>query len=187
MNVFEGTRRIVKLVAALWVAGWVVAVFTTSPEIDLKFKIPHPGAAPIRTTDECPVDGVVERAKKVTANGTEAEVALCFLAISTSDSTKVIPIYVDPTTGRHWGAEWYSSEVREYTGRVANAFVLRKSDEEWIDQQWWPRFFSAIKEDVLFASGGLLMLFALSLIIGWVVRGFMGIPSGQDHKPRKAT
>ena len=29
-NVFEGARRIAKLVAVLWILGWVVAAFNTS-------------------------------------------------------------------------------------------------------------------------------------------------------------
>ena len=36
---------------------------------------------------------------------------------------------------------------------------------------------------LLFAIGGLIVVSALQIAIGWIVRGFMGIPRGHDHRP----
>jgi hypothetical protein len=35
---------------------------------------------------------------------------------------------------------------------------------------------------LLFAIGGLTVISVLQIAIGWIVRGFMGIPRGHDHR-----
>jgi len=40
-----------------------------------------------------------------------------------------------------------------------------------------------IQENALGVVVGLTFLWVLSWAIGWVVRGFLGIPMGQDRKP----
>lgn len=35
----------------------------------------------------------------------------------------------------------------------------------------------------LIAVGGVVFIFGLSWAIGWIMRGFLGIPVGQDCKP----
>ena len=40
-------------------------------------------------------------------------------------------------------------------------------------------------DPIVFASvvlGGLLFILVFTWVIGWIVRGFMGIPRGQDQK-----
>ena len=48
-------------------------------------------------------------------------------------------------------------------------FELPKRPYEWSYSLW--------------TFGGLAFLFIFSWCIGWIVRGFAGIPSGQDKKP----
>ncbi|MCX7075444.1 MAG: hypothetical protein NTZ45_01530 [Methylococcales bacterium] len=37
-----------------------------------------------------------------------------------------------------------------------------------------------IKDSALWSSGGVIFIYAFSWSIGWIVRGFTGIPSGKD-------
>ena len=84
INIFEGARRITKLIAVLWAIGWVYDLATWN--------------------------------------------------IGTSGS---------------WPANW--------------------QDKVFLNSFW--------------AFGGLIFIFLFCWCIGWIVRGFAGIPSGQDKKP----
>lgn len=181
INVFEGARRIAKLLAILWVGGWVIAAFGVKPSVNVAYKILYPGATPLKMEAECPGDGVTELEDKVTTHATKAFVTLCFPAQSANDGDRLIP-YLVAADGNVWMRERYSSEVSEYTQLVADKFVIPQSDEGWIDGQWWPLFFKKIGWGALGAVSGLLFLLAFTWTTGWIVRGFMGIPRGQDHR-----
>ena len=183
INVFEGARRIAKLLAVLWVGGWVVAAFSVSPSVSVTYKILYPGATPLRMTGECPPDGTTELLfDEVTQRATKTFVTMCFPARSADNGDRLIPYLVDPADGGIWMKEAYSSEVMEYTKRVKGTFALPQSDEKWIDEQWWPQFMKEIGWGALVAVSGLVILLAFTWTTGWIVRGFMGIPRGQDHK-----
>ncbi len=88
-----------------------------------------------------------------------------------------------PTEVSHvWGNEKYSSEVSSYTKEVADSFKLSNSDEDWIDGEVWPARWKSIKEGSLWIIGGVACLYIFSWCFGWIVRGFAGIPLGQDRK-----
>lgn len=183
INVFEGARRIAKLLAALWVVGWVVAAFNVSPTISATYKILYPGAMLLRMTGECPPDGTTELLfDKVTQRGTKTLLTLCFPAQTASNGDRLIPYFVDPADGGVWLLEKYSPEVVEYIQRVAETFVFPQAEEKWIDGQWWPLFLKDIGWGAIGAVSGLLLLLAFTSTTGWIVRGFMDIPRGQDHK-----
>lgn len=186
INVFEGARRIAKLFAAIWVIGWIVAAFYVSPSINVTYKIVGPGKAPVRLTEGCPSDSAREYRSIKTNSGTEAWVTLCFFAISAEDGTSMIPFYVDPETKALWGKEKYSTEVSQYTNRVAASFTISQADGEWIDSQWWPQFLKELGEGALVAIGGLLFLWTFTWGTGWIVRGFMSIPRGKDRREKRA-
>ena len=89
-----------------------------------------------------------------------------------------------PTEVSHvWANEKYSSEVSSYTRKVADSFKLSKSDEDWIDGEIWPTHWKEIKESSLWIIGGVAFLYIFSWCVGWIVRGFAGIPLGQDRNP----
>lgn len=72
--------------------------------------------------------------------------------------------------------------MKTYTGRFADAFALLPEDETVADRQWLLAVFERF--GIVFAAmgSGLLALWGLAWTIGWIVRGFMGIPRGQDDK-----
>lgn len=180
INIFEGARRITKLIAAIWIIGWLVAAFNVSPSTSVTYQIARPGAVPVLTTEKCPSDSATEYDHKETKSGTKAWVTLCFLAITADDGSKVIPYRADPVKSQWWVERKYSSEVSEYTHRIATSFSIPPSDEARIDSQWWPSFLKELGQGALGAIGGLLFLWAFAWTMGWIVRGFMGIPRGSD-------
>jgi hypothetical protein len=70
-----------------------------------------------------------------------------------------------------------------YTARVKESFSLPQADEEWIDRQWWFEYFKKFGVGALGAIGGLIFLWAFTWAVGWIVRGFAGIPRGVDKRP----
>ncbi len=50
------------------------------------------------------------------------------------------------------------------------------------DGQWLLQLLKDLGQKVLGVISGLLFLWAFTWVIGWIVRGFMGIPRGQDKK-----
>ena len=160
-----------------------MAAFFVSPSVSVNYKITNPGAVPIRVMEECSPDSATEyEFGKTTRSGTKATVELCFLAQTADNGDRLIPYRVDLVAGQWWGGERYSTEVGEYTRRVRKAFSFPQADEAWIDGQWWPQFLKEIGQGAIVAISGLLFLLAFTWATGWVVRGFMGIPRGQDHK-----
>ena len=61
-------------------------------------------------------------------------------------------------------------------------FALYICGQEARDGQWWPQLLKDLGQKVLGIISGLLFLWAFTWVIGWIVRGFKGIPRGQDKK-----
>lgn len=185
VNAFEGARRIGMLIAAIWTIGWIVAAFFFSePYISVNYTISWPNELPKRSDPSCTFgDNEIEYVTVQTAKGTEAHVRLCFLAQPSNDGRKLIFYAVDPSNPKLFiGNARHSTEVQDYAKRVKNGFVLPKADEPWIDQQLWPERLKILGQGALGAIGGLLFLWCFSWAIGWIVRGFLGIPRGKDRK-----
>ncbi|HEY4898608.1 MAG TPA: hypothetical protein VIH79_02690 [Candidatus Nanopelagicaceae bacterium] len=187
INMFEGARRITKLIAVIWVVGWCINMFTSRPYIQAYFRIDSPSSVPIRMgvqENGCDGDDASEYLYgKYTSKGTEINATLCFKPMTFDNGKILIPYRVDKATSMVWGGEKYSTDVSNYTKAVANSFYLSKADEEWADSGVWPARWKNIKQDTLVMVGGLAFLWIFSWCVGWVVRGFAGIPLGQDRKP----
>jgi len=57
-----------------------------------------------------------------------------------------------------------------------------KCENRSIDSKGWPQLLKDLGQKVLGIISGLLFLWAFTWAIGWIVRGFKGIPRGQDKK-----
>lgn len=250
MNVFEGARRIAKLVALIGVLVYGIAVFTNSPYVPVWYAVNWPGETPVLLKELRCADSVTESRDGVpTRSGKEISLTMCFVKQVASDGSKLVFYEKMPleefkieeqreltieqkralanakvrlglqeksSTGsssaidlsripteellamrrrlaeletkakgknRYWGNESYSPEVSEYTKRTINAFVIPPTDEDWIERQWWSKRLKGIWEATLGLLGGLAFLWGLSWAVGWIVRGFMGIPRGHDRRP----
>ncbi|MFZ2387549.1 MAG: hypothetical protein WAW69_07075 [Polaromonas sp.] len=79
--------------------------------------------------------------------------------------------------------EKYSSEVIKYGLSIAARFSLSQDGMKVAEQTIWDARLKQWKEALQIALGGIAALWAAVAGIGWIVRGFMGIPRGKDTRP----
>ncbi len=65
---------------------------------------------------------------------------------------------------------------------IQAAFKIRKEDQVRLNNQWWESWRSAYGQGLAVMIGGLAALWVFSLAMGWIVRGFLGIPSKMDSR-----
>lgn len=82
-----------------------------------------------------------------------------------------------------WMADEYNNDVRAYMDDVAAGFRLRPSDVERLQQVKRQKRWEQWKQALQVLFGGVLVGWVLTAGIGWIARGFMGIPRGQDRRP----
>jgi hypothetical protein len=82
-----------------------------------------------------------------------------------------------------WGDQAYSTTVSTYADNRSDQFTLPGADNPQLDRQWWDAQFERVKTAAIIAGVGCVVLWFLSTVIGWIVRGFMSIPMGHDTRP----
>lgn len=185
-NVFEGARRIALVLAAIAAVSTIAIVAMQDPYISLSYTVAHPNAPFVRNDEQCPTDGARHYFSTKTAKGQSVSVNLCLPPVAFGDSAEQLIPYKIDEKGMVWGARTYSSEVSAYEQRLEQRFRL--SDPE--DQQVSKRISREYRESLLSGVGyvvlGLALFAGLVSTIGWIVRGFLGIPRGQDARPSEA-
>jgi hypothetical protein len=241
INIFEGARRVTKLITAIWVLGMSVYAFTEKSYIPAYFRVDLPDVVPIRMTEQerCDQNDAKESlSSQYTSKGSEINVTLCFkpddwIEVSAGQQVKTQPQqpiivdelpagfkFVDEEPAKQQQAkkpqqydpnEWeditptqpqktselkpqqdYSQLYKEFyewqaaqeqqQKKVAANFKFSKADEEWADGVAWSKRLEKIKTSATVTIGGLAFLWIFSWCVGWIVRGFAGILSGQDFK-----
>lgn len=155
INVFEGSRRIVWLIAviAVAIAGWNL-LFPT-PYIHVTIWKPAVGAAVLSTS--CPAGSQREYVASYESPVPGVSLTVCFDSQAPHPSQKYAAR--DPRLVAHM------------PGQI-DVIAQRERADYRMD---------VIKICVSFLAG----LFVITYAIGWVVRGFAGIPRGQDSKEIK--
>ncbi|MHB9157755.1 MAG: hypothetical protein ACYC2D_06900 [Thiobacillus sp.] len=184
VNIFEGARRIALLIGGLWAGGWISYAIVEEPYSPVTYVVPWVGAPPLllEMGVACPGDDADEYFKRIAPDEQEVAVLLCFSAQESDTGVMLIP-YADAGERSAWLGEKYSAEVRKYTQSVANSF---QPTQEVIDAFESNRRKALLKQwgnAAMFLLGGLGAGWAVVAAIGWIVRGFMGIPRGQDIRP----
>lgn len=182
MNIFEGSRRIAKLSAALIVIAFGIAGINVSPNIYISYEIATPSSPPVRTTANCSSEAEHEYGSFITKAGTRVSYLLCFPTTTFKDGKKFIPFKVDKE-GMMWGNTRGSSEVSAYAREYRQSFTPTQADEIWAENQKWPLIIKKLFDGLLLLFLTLLIFGVFVWATGWIVRGFMGIPRGQDSKP----
>lgn len=77
----------------------------------------------------------------------------------------------------------YTPEVRDYVAKVSQNFVIPEGDMKDADQSLWNARLEQWKQAIQLIAGGLAIVWILTIGIGWIVRGFMGVPRGKDVRP----
>jgi len=183
MNIFEGSRRIAYLVGGLATAGTLIYAVTYDPYISLDYSISHPRAAFQRMKQSCPTDAGRTFFTTTSQFGTSVSIDLCLLTMEFGEDKKqLIPYKVDEKN-MIWGAASYSSEVSAYEKELEARFVLSAEDNDWVKEEESRRYWDNWKESVRNLAIGLATFAGFVWAVGWIVRGFLGIPHGMDKKP----
>jgi len=97
------------------------------------------------------------------------------------DDEQLVPYKIDEA-GTIWGASSYSTEVSEYKGQLEKRFELSPADEAWVDEESSRRYWQNWRDVVKYLFAGLALFWVLVWAIGWIVRGFAGIPMHLDAR-----
>lgn len=96
-----------------------------------------------------------------------------------------------PPNKWYWHGGTYSEEVRAYMDKREADFVLTPMIASHVrDGLWrlrWARFKNRVEEAAPVVGAALLFLWLFCAVAGWIIRGFAGIQSGKDFRPRPPT
>lgn len=180
VNIFEGARRISLLISAVWVVGWSAHAIFSEPYSRVTYSVLALGVPFVDSA--CPDDAATEYIEREAPWGKSVNVTLCFLA-NQADSGEMLVPYADAGEGMLWMGRKYSTEVQGYTNSVANKFQLTPEGIEAFEAIQRKALLEQWGVSAMFLLGGLAVGWAVVAAIGWIVRGFMGIPRGQDVRP----
>ena len=232
INIFEGARRITKLVALGGLIWFGIFVFTDTPYgLLIRYKVIFPDVPPVLLSEEqhCEDALSISRDSVSTSSGKNVGIIFCFekektgrfqglifyktekgtqasylqeleQAFITADdvgniidaqelATEIKKIRAGNATSPTKFESYYRAnksstpEVTEYTKRTINAFVIPRADEKHVGKQWWSKRWDGIRDATFNLAIGLGILFTFTWAVGWIMRGFMGIPRGLDKKP----
>ena len=182
-NIFEGARRLALLAGGIATLITAVTWYNSDTYLNVNYEIIQPGMSYHRLdTDSCPEEGTHQSIKVTTNKGNPVWIYLCLVPMTFKDGAKLIPYKVD-ANGLVWGATRFSKEVEEYRKTLEKTFKIPDEHQaeisELLAQARRKEFFDTFGN--LTIGLGLFAVFVF--LVGWIVRGFMGIPSGMDHRP----
>ncbi len=77
----------------------------------------------------------------------------------------------------------YSAGVVAYMEDTAARFSLPPDDATVADAEWRQHADEQMKWTLVTAAVAAVSVWLVTKIIGWIVRGFLGIPMGRDFRP----
>lgn len=182
MNIFEGSRRIAYLAGGLAVVGTLISAIAYEPFISINYSISHPQAAFQRMNGSCPIEAGQTFFSTTSQSGTTVSINLCLLTMEFGENKEQLVPYKVDEKNMTWGADPYSSEVSAYEKQLEAKFVLPIEDNDWVEKEKNRLYWKNWKNSLLTLCVGLTIFAGVVWAIGWIVRGFMGIPRGMDKK-----
>ena len=182
-NIFEGSRRVALLIKVLWVAAVLFIAYSQSPSVSITFATMHP-TGPFEISDsDCEVgsDGIEYKTLSL-PDGRSIFGTLCFKSMWFESTQKRLVPYKTGEGGTVWGNDRYSNDVMNYQRARAEGFVFTPAMREAAEKEWSKTRTKNIQNTFLFVVGGWIVLSIIQFGIGWIVRGFMGIPRGKDRR-----
>ena len=182
INIFSGARRLGAVFAAL--AALTALGFTafSEPYISLNYTVSAPGAPFVHAKEDCPDKAAIHYITALTPEGKSVSVSLCLLPMAFGkDGTELIPYRVD-SEGMIWGAEEYSSEVFAYEKELESRFRLSPADVELAKSARSKKYWQQWRDTLLYLAVGLAAYWLVITAVGWIVRGFLGVPFGKDSR-----
>ncbi len=183
-NPFSGARRISALLALVATVGTLIGLAENDPYVSATYTIAHPDGQ-FAKAEECPSSARRHYFSKKTQSGKRVSVTLCLLTMEFGqDKRELVPYKVDDK-GMVWGAASYSTEVSAYERQLERRFELPPRDAEQLDGEFSKRYRDDWIAGLSYLAVGLIAFAGLVWSVGWVVRGFMGVPQGSDYRPKE--
>lgn len=181
MNVFEGFRRVTYLFAALGALGGVGASISQEPSIHVYYDVKEFGAKPVKSSG-CNYDSdATEMMSGTTTLGNKFNVSLCFKPFLITNGEVLIEYGADGKNA--FIDNRYSSNVSRYKKNYAQeSFRLGPWDYADVDRRYPMEKWKLIGAGIGATALSLLGFFLFTKAVGWIVRGFCGIPNGADKK-----
>lgn len=182
MNIFEGARRVAKVIAGIAIVCTAAYALTTRPYITANYRVPGFAANAIKSY-QCDSDkDHREHYSEYTSTGNPYTLVLCFAGEYSSEHGGVMIPYMIKDN-QVWTISGYSPEFRQYASAYRrNIFELPKGESERLDERYENTRWSDAGSALVSLLVGLALFWLAVWITGWIVRGFMGIPRGQDHR-----
>ena len=180
-NIFEGGRRVALLVGGIVVVGTLIALALNDPYVSAEYSITRPNGEFVRIQESCPSDAARHFFTSKTSTKNGISIDLCILAMSFSEnSNRLIPYKIDEK-GMIWGASTYSDEIQEYRRKLEGQFKLSSNDEDVLKKEISQRNRENWISSLGYLIAGLAVFACVVWAIGWIVRGFLGVPRGMDN------
>ena len=181
LNIFEGFRRIIKVIAIIWIVSFAVAAFTVKPHVSHTYLINGFEAEVLSEdiTNKCDVDSRKLYSDFETSSGNPIKLIFCFKTRE-SDGERYIPFKREDKTGDILAGRENSKEVTEYLKKYVENFVVKKNIHENLDYEYRIKLLKELAEGFVMMLAGLAFLFISTWCIGYIVRGFMGVALGSD-------
>ena len=187
MNLFVGGRRLtlVAQVATLVAVGWSILSDEPYVQVDLITRGPD---KPFQLNyADCPSNAREELKRyKDTSGISDITINFCFDSVM---GTGFLPYAIDKDGSWSLTEEKFGDEMNAYVQRriadfnfsspVGKQAALRR------DQMWWKVWRDDAERHSQFGGVFLVVVTSFSYMLGWIVRGFAGIPSGADRKPKE--
>jgi len=180
INVFEGARRIALLVTGVAILGSLAYAVFNKPYAHAAYSV-DVILSTMKLIDSCAENDATEYVERVSAEGKAVNIRLCFPAVVWNDGKLAYPF--KKVSGEVYGSEdKYGSEARAYYKSVAASFSLTPESVEAFNSNQWKATIAQWKDTAIGLTGGLAFLWTFVVAVGWIVRGFMGIPRGRDSR-----
>ena len=183
MNVFSGGRRIAATIAFLGIVFTFAIGIEGSAAGRVYYRVLNPGAAPI-IVDECGYDSDAgERSRqRVTPRGVKYSLILCFPASRSNNGKMLIP-YADRGDDVWLMNTRFDDSVERYMDQTIDALPVQPNEISDAEKSYYAQVWRKWAGGAGWLLLSLFGFFVFVSIVGWIVRGFMGIPSGHDCKP----
>ena len=177
VNLFAGSRRIAVLVGVAWALGCLAFALNREPHVSTHLLVPGMGKEQ-RWVDHCePQDATSYRT--IEYGQAKVSVTICFLALLDGGAWR-IP-YRDASSGIWWLGDKYSPDVAVYQTALAERLYLDAETIPGIKEKVRRQRAEIWGEAAGSLLGGWFILWLSAACIGWVARGFLGIPRGKDE------
>ena len=178
-NIFEGARRIALVIGSLVVAVTLFALFDHPPVVSNQYWFVQPNGAFIRTQESCHLDFDRHQFESKTSTGESVPVTLCLPSRGSDDPLEYVVSRITDPLSAFYSDRAYEKEKRTLEDR----FKLSASVKEALKKETSQRHLEHWLSGLGYLVAGLAAFAGVVWAIGWLVRGFLGIPQGMDKRP----